>query len=303
MKVGTLPATLLLAASFGDAFVPSSQSAAFISFRTTTLRASAVAEQETVGSIKKFVNWVSPRKGNREKIKQNAFPIAAGLCFAFNSGYINGCCLSGVLNSFGTGTPVSAFTGAYTNAGLALGAGNFAGALANFQMIGSYVTGAALSGFLNPRPVPGKITPRFGPSFLVGSALMALSSVLANTCPEGRAFLYFAAMANGLQNAVTSAFSANLVRTSHMTGASSDLGMIAGQMLGGNFENLWRFSVLAILASSFLAGGAASVFAVNQFQSTALVFSAALYGGISVATIGFIAYQQRLSVWRAATGQ
>lgn len=261
-------------------------------------------KEESAGSkVRKLASYLSINQGNRRNIRQNRFVILAGLLLAFNSGYINGCCLSGVLKSCGTGTPVAAFTGAYTQAGLAIGAGNFAGFLANIRMIGSYMTGAAISGFINPKPVPGKLSPQLGPAFISGSILMTLSSLLALTRPESRAFLYFAAMANGLQNAVTSAYSANLIRTSHMTGSTSDMGMIFGQMLGGNFENLWRFTVLIILGSSFLTGGITSVFAVNKFKSLALAFNAALYGLISMGIIGFISFQQRISIVRVASGR
>ena len=240
--------------------------------------------------------------GNREQLKQNFFVFLAGLCLSFNSGYINGCCLSGLLKTCGTGVPVAAFTGAYTNAGLAVGAGNMAVAVANFKMIWSFQAGAAIEGFLNPRPTPNKITPRYGPTFLFGSFLMALSATRAYLHPDGRSFLYLAAMANGLQNALSSAYSANLIRSTHMSGITSDLGMIFGQMVGGNFANAWRFVVLSGLCSSFLVGGVVSWFAVNRFKSLALVFNALLYFAIAMATIAFTSYQQRVSLWKAASG-
>ena len=240
--------------------------------------------------------------GNRDMLKQNAYVFAAGLCLSFNTGYINGCCLSGVLKSCGTGVPVSAFTSAYTNAGLALGAGNTPVATAHLKMIFSFIGGAALSGWINPRPKPRCITPRLGPSFLLASLLMVCSSVAANVHPAGREFLYLAATANGLQNAISSAYTANLIRSSHMSGITSDIGMIIGQMLGGNFENVWRATVLSGLATSFLLGGFTSYFAVTKYKSLALIFNAAFLFCIAISSIAFTSYQQRISLWRAARG-
>jgi len=240
---------------------------------------------------------------NRKMLRQNTFVILAGFALAFNSGFINGCCLSGVLAACGTGVPVAAFTGAYTKAGLAIGAGNYAGLVANAQMIASFMGGAALSGLMNPRPTPNRITPRYGPTFLAGSGLLFLSSVLATTRPGGRAFLYLAAMANGLQNAISSTYTGNLIRSSHMSGISSDIGMIFGQMVGGNMQNLWRFVVLSGLAGSFLVGGIISYGAVTRFKSYALSFSASLYFTIAMATIAFTSYQEHVSLFRAASGQ
>jgi len=240
--------------------------------------------------------------GNRKLLRRNAYVFAAGLCLTFNTGYINGCCLSGVLKSCGTGVPVSAFTSAYTNIGLALGAGNAAVASGHIKMILSFMVGAALSGFLNPRPKPRCITPRIGPSFLLASVLMVASSVAANVHPAGREFLYLAAMANGLQNAISSAYTANLIRSSHMSGITSDIGMIIGQMLGGNFQNVWRATVLSGLASSFVFGGIASFYAVTKYKSLALIFNAAFLFCIAASAIAFTSYQQRISLWRAASG-
>ena len=307
---------------FARAFSPSGRVVPF-SFRApgrpVLARASTTAapEQPTSekinGSTNKDKNsgWLSVvRKkfrrqtgaSNREQLKQNFFVFLAGLCLAFNSGYINGCCLSGLLKTCGTGVPVAAFTGAYTNVGLAVGAGNMAIAVANLKMIWSFQAGAAIEGFLNPRPTPNKITPRYGPTFLFGSFLMALSATRAYLHPDGRSFLYLAAMANGLQNALSSGYSANLIRSSHMSGITSDVGMIFGQMVGGNFDNAWRFVVLSGLCTSFLVGGVVSWFAVNRFKSLALVFNALLYFAIAVATIAFTSFQQRVSLWKAASG-
>ena len=253
-------------------------------------------------SLREKLSRRTPGTGNREMLKQNFFAFLAGLCLSFNSGYINGCCLSGLLKTCGTGVPVAAFTGAYTNAGLAIGAGNMAVAMANLKMIWSFQAGAAIEGFFNPRPKPNKITPRYGPTFLLGSVLLALSATRAYLHPDGRSFLYLAAMANGLQNALSSAYSANLIRSSHMSGITSDIGMILGQMLGGNMENAWRFVVLSGLCTSFLVGGVVSWFAVNRFKSLALVFNAFLFFAIAMATIAFTSYQQRVSLWKAASG-
>ena len=66
---------------------------------------------------------------------------------------------------------------------------------------------------------------------------MIVSALFAEANPEGRALFYFAAVANGIQNGVTSTYSANLIRTSHLTGTSTDIGLIFGQMLRGNWKN------------------------------------------------------------------
>ncbi|KAK1744405.1 hypothetical protein QTG54_004938 [Skeletonema marinoi] len=106
---------------------------------------------------------------------------------------------------------------------------------------------------------------------------MIASAIFGVTLPNGRALYYFAAMANGLQNGMTSTYSANLIRTSHLTGTSTDIGLIAGQMLRGNMKNYWKFKVLVGLAASFWFGGLISFYSAQRFLSQSLWFSAALY--------------------------
>eukprot|EP00592_Proboscia_alata_P004681 CAMPEP_0194375650 /NCGR_PEP_ID=MMETSP0174-20130528/24200_1 /TAXON_ID=216777 /ORGANISM="Proboscia alata, Strain PI-D3" /LENGTH=231 /DNA_ID=CAMNT_0039156007 /DNA_START=367 /DNA_END=1061 /DNA_ORIENTATION=+ len=56
------------------------------------------------------------------------------------------------------------------------------------------------------------------------------------------------------------------------------------------------------LASSFFLGGIVSYGAVTRFQSTALSFSALLFLFIAVSEISFTAYQEHVSLFKAASG-
>jgi hypothetical protein len=118
----------------------------------------------------------------------------------------------------------------------------------------------------------------------------------------GRALYYFAAMANGLQNGMTSTYSANLIRTSHMTGTSTDIGLIAGQMLRGNMKNYWKFKVLVGLASSFWLGGLISFYSAQKFLTQSLWFSAVLYLLVGVTHVVYVTITQRVSFVQALTG-
>jgi uncharacterized membrane protein YoaK (UPF0700 family) len=235
------------------------------------------------------------------KLREHSFVLLAGLLLSFNAGYVNGCCLSGMLQG-GQGVGVSAVTGAYTQAGLALGSGNFMKCISNLQIILCFMGGSALSGIIQPHPVPNRVSQGYGPTFLLGSVLLGVSATLANTRPEGRAFLYFAALANGLQNAMSSMYTANLIRSTHMSGISSDMGLFLGQMIRGNFTNTWRFIVLASLSSFFLLGGAISYHAVMRFKSIALIFNACLFAAVGLGCIEYTSYTKKVSLWTAATG-
>lgn len=131
---------------------------------------------------------------------------------------------------------------------------------------------------------------------------MVVSAIFGVTIPDGRALYYFAAMANGLQNGMTSTYSANLIRTSHLTGTSTDIGLIAGQMLRGNMKNYWKFKVLVGLASSFWLGGLISFYSAQRFLTKSLWFSAALYLLVGLTHCVYVVLVERVSFFQAMSG-
>jgi uncharacterized membrane protein YoaK (UPF0700 family) len=78
----------------------------------------------------------------------------------------------------------------------------------------------------------------------------------------------------GLQNAVITKLSRAEIRTTHVTGLMTDIGIELGRLLYWNrpgsqrprvLANRGRLRVLALLASSFLAGGVAGALGFRQF--------------------------------------
>mmetsp|Transcript_12493 Transcript_12493/g.17209 ORF Transcript_12493/g.17209 Transcript_12493/m.17209 type:complete len:478 (-) Transcript_12493:207-1640(-) len=254
-------------------------------------------------AVREFFKKNASRPLNRRSRQENIFAVCAGICLSFNSGFINGCCLSGLLTESGsTVQSVSGFTGAYTKAGLGLADGDTSFFGFEVSMISSFIAGSCISALLNPTPLPHQLGPTYGPTFLLGSVLLAIASILSSTHPEQKNLFYFAAAANGLQNGMTSMYSANLIRTTHLTGTSTDIGLFLGQMLRGNFANAWKLGVLASLAISFWLGSYVSFFAVTRFRGYALIFNACLFFIIGIWCIIFVKLVQNVSFWRAATG-
>ena len=64
-----------------------------------------------------------------------------------------------------------------------------------------------------------------------------------------------AAMAAGLQNALASSYSGAVVRTTHMTGIVTDLGVHFGHAIRGEPIEWARVRLLGLLFGSFLVGG------------------------------------------------
>lgn len=231
------------------------------------------------------------------------FVFAVGLLLSLNSGYINGLCLSGLLTEEGSHKQgVSAFTGTYTKSGLALANGEVQLFGFEFTLILAFIGGAFVAGMMNPKAIPHKLVPSYGPTFLLGSLCMIAASIAAELHPEGKTLYYFAAMANGMQNGMTSTYSANLIRTSHLTGTSTDIGLIMGQMLRGNWKNYWKFKVLVGLATSFWFGGLISFYSATNLLSHSLWFSAGLFLLIGLTHVTFVVLTQKVSFIQACVG-
>jgi len=131
---------------------------------------------------------------------------------------------------------------------------------------------------------------------------MIASALFGVTFPDKRALYYFAAMANGLQNGMTSTYTANLIRTSVLGGTSTDIGLIAGQMLRGNMKNYWKFKVLIGLTSSFWLGGLISFYSAQRFLAQSLWFSAVLYLLVGLTHVGYVVLTQHVSFVQACSG-
>eukprot|EP00567_Pseudictyota_dubia_P016193 CAMPEP_0197438634 /NCGR_PEP_ID=MMETSP1175-20131217/5559_1 /TAXON_ID=1003142 /ORGANISM="Triceratium dubium, Strain CCMP147" /LENGTH=289 /DNA_ID=CAMNT_0042968393 /DNA_START=46 /DNA_END=915 /DNA_ORIENTATION=+ len=206
--------------------------------------------------------------------------VLSGMLLAFNSGYVNGACLSGILHSNNVKQASAAVTGAWTNSALGFASGNRGQFIFNTKCILSYLTGSAIASLLNPNPVPFSVSRNnVSPAFLIGAALLYGSSNIAGKkgLSDNTSFIFLAAIANGIQNSITSTTTSNLVRSAHFSGITSDMGTFLGQVLRGNKQNLMKLKVFAALGASFWVGGAASYLATQKFESGSLLFSAALY--------------------------
>jgi len=237
-------------------------------------RAGAVAVQRNVNKAAEMVT---------KKDITIPLPIAitAGLVLAFNSGYINGACLSGGFIQ-GTKQAVAAVTGAWTNSALLFADGKSAAFQKQAFIILSYLGGSAIYGFLDPRPTTFKLSESTGPTFIIGSLLLWLASHWANNGgPEMGAF-YLAAAANGLQNSITSVLTGNLIRSAHYSGMTSDMGTFLGQVLRGNMTNLLRLKVNTGLCLAFWLGGFLGFGTSKVDAPGTLIFSAILYALIGV---------------------
>ncbi|MFT3929513.1 MAG: YoaK family protein [Spongiibacteraceae bacterium] len=168
---------------------------------------------------------------------------------------------------------VSHLTGTSTFLALEIAQSNIGEILHLLGVIASFVGGAAFSGLLIGNTAL-KLGRRYSLALIIESLLLLISMwFLNNNSSSGQ---FFASAACGLQNAMTSTFSGAVVRTTHVSGLFTDLGVIFGLKLRGHAIDKRRVILYFILIAGFIVGGVVGAISFDQLRFSAMLFPAAL---------------------------
>ncbi|WP_396589131.1 YoaK family protein [Bermanella sp. R86510] len=94
---------------------------------------------------------------------------------------------------------------------------------------------------------------------------------------------YLASMACGLQNAMVTTFSGAIVRTTHLTGIMTDLGIMLGHALRGKPLDQRKLRVFILIIMGFLSGGVLGVFAFNNMGLWSFAIAILLAASMAIA--------------------
>lgn len=131
-----------------------------------------------------------------------------------------------------------------------------AGAAWHFALIiGSFVVGTVMSGYIIQDSTL-KLGRRYGVALLLESLLLGMAVPLLQR--EHQLGIYGVSCACGLQNAMASTYSGALIRTTHLSGMFTDLGIFLGHALRGLRVDWLRLRLCVLIISGFLCGGVAS---------------------------------------------
>jgi uncharacterized membrane protein YoaK (UPF0700 family) len=168
---------------------------------------------------------------------------------------------------------VSHLSGISTQIGIDISNADFGAAFHLAAMVVSFALGASISGVvIGSEPLKlgrGYTVCLFGEAALLSGAMWMLSGGMA-------AGHFVAAAACGLQNAMTSTFSGAVVRTTHVTGIITDLGVSLGLWIRGESTGQRRLGIYIVLVSGFIAGGIAGAFGFIWLGFAALLLPAAV---------------------------
>ncbi|KGM53743.1 membrane protein [Lysobacter arseniciresistens ZS79] len=161
--------------------------------------------------------------------------------------------------------------------GLAIGLG---------AMLAAFVGGAMLSGLI-VQDSTLRLGRRYGVVLTIESLMLLAAVPLFRQ--QHLAGPILAAMACGLQNAMATTYSGALVRTSHVSGMFTDLGIMLGHAVRGLPLSQRRLALCALVTCFFFLGGIAGAWLFGWLGYAALYLPAALTGGTG---LGYFLYRQ-----------
>ena len=85
---------------------------------------------------------------------------------------------------------------------------------------------------------------------------------------------FAASAACGMQNALATRYSGAVVRTTHLTGIFTDLGMMLGAVLRGEAFDKRKAVLFLLIITGFIVGGVIGAFLFNSLQFYALLVPA-----------------------------
>jgi len=181
------------------------------------------------------------------------------------AGYIN----SAMLIEFGI--PVSQMTGVSSRISDALIDIDWVELLKNLMILFGFFAVAVLSGLLvcQSKYQP---TPNYGYALLINSGLLLVAALFSFI--QSEVSILLAAIACGLQNALVASYRGLQIRTTHVTGTVTDLGVHLARKIKHKNAWSWRGNVLIVLFLGFLVGGIIGIFAYRLFPNWSLIFPA-----------------------------
>ena len=194
-------------------------------------------------------------------------------------------CAAGCLNAFTmigpVGQPVTHVTGTTTNLALAVAHGDVAGTVHFFLLLFFFFAGAAVSGFV-VRDSNLRLGRRYGISLCTEAVLLLVTWIIFDTHPlVGQVLVSFSC---GLQNAMATTYSGAVVRTTHVTGLFTDLGLQLGNRWAGMQVMRKKIKLQALLVAGYFSG---CLLSALLYQLTG---KAILFFPISVAVILALIY-------------
>jgi len=197
-------------------------------------------------------------------------------------------CVAGMVNVVGylgfEHQAITHLTGTTSQLGMALVQRNWRDVGHLWGVLIAFCLGATLSGLI-VQDATLRLGRRYGVVLLLVSLLLLVSIPLFKQQQIWGALA--AAMACGLQNAMATTFSGAVVRTTHLSGMFTDLGIGLGHLLRGLPLPMKRLTLSGLIISGFLGGGIIGAWLFLHFGYNALLAPALLTGTTGTGYMGY----------------
>jgi uncharacterized membrane protein YoaK (UPF0700 family) len=193
---------------------------------------------------------------------------------AFVAGCINAIGLLGFEHQ-----SVSHLSGTATLFGTSITQTDFSSSLHLAGILLTFFLGASLSGFLL-HGTKLELGRHYDSALFVESGLILLSFYLLS---NGNFYGHYAASAAcGLQNALATTYSGAIIRTTHLTGIFTDLGIMLGSFIRGEQFDRRKALLFALIILGFISGGAAGAVLFEALRFSALIMPACICFALAV---------------------
>ncbi|MEI6106437.1 MAG: YoaK family protein [Opitutae bacterium] len=202
--------------------------------------------------------------------------------------------IAGVINAVGFlgvhHQALTHMTGTVTVLGMELAQANYGVAFHALAILTAFFLGCLISGVVISQGRL-KLGRRYGLALSLESIALFLSVFFLRR--GANAGDYLAALACGLQNAMVSSYSGSTMRTTHITGMITDLGIACGHFMRGATVDWFHFRLYGVLFLGFFAGGLFGAMGYNHFGYNTLLFPACLSGATGIGYTAIKLYERR----------
>lgn len=263
--------------------------------------------------VQDYFDTLFKAKDQAYERREAVYILIAGVLIALNTGFVNGVSMSpfflddsdSVIVSETKINPmlqgISGTGGSFTKSARFLVEENWPQYSYATCLVLAYIAGSSIPGFIIPNAHVYILEPLYGPTFFIAAAFLLISSLFGTYGIPSRFIFFFATAALGVQNSITSLYTANLIRPT-LTGASTDLGLIFAECCRGNFKNFIRGTWITVIVTCYWIGGIIAVPIVKAIGEKALYISAALFALMGLISMAYTIRELEVNAFQALTG-
>ena len=168
---------------------------------------------------------------------------------------------------------VSHVSGTATLLGTTFSGGTLQSALHLLGILAAFFMGACISGFMLSGSAL-ELGRHYDTALVIEAVFILIAFSLLST---GSYYGHFAASAAcGIQNAMATNYSGAIVRTTHLTGIFTDLGIMVGAVLRGEAFDKRKAILFMLIVAGFISGGAFGAVLFNTVVFKALLAPASI---------------------------